>query len=961
MRLVTLFLFLCLSIQVKVIAQRDGSIRGYLLDTVIHQPISDATVTILDARDSTLVSFSRSLSSGRFRVGGLDSGNYRLLITHIGYHTLSRNFMITGAIRDPDIGQIILTDKSSLLTEVTIEGMAAPVAIRHDTVEYNAGSFRIKPDAVVEDLLKKLPGIQVDKNGIIKANGEEVKKVLVDGKEFFGNDPKIASKNLPADAVDKVQVFDKKSDQSQFSGFDDGNSQKTINLTIKKDRKNGLFGRLTAAGGTDVKAGEGLSSGASYGDGTTGDTRYEHKFNLNQFAGSRQLSVLGMANNTNKQGFSFQDVLGFSGGMGGPGNKGINQGGPDPFSSCIPIQGLADNTTAITTTLAGGLNFNDTWRRNTELSGSYFYNRAEDRTDQRETRQYLLPGNSFTQDRDQVKEALNKNQRLALISDHQLDSSNSIKINTSFIFQNSRSSSTIKDSSWSDYPYDLLNEGASHSSVQATGYDWTNSALFRHRFSKKGRTLSANLSLAWNSRSGDGSLYSVNRYSKPGNVDSAVTLDQVYDLSGKGNNFGFTLSYTEPLSKRSLFEFSTNLYQSHSTSDRKTFDADAGGKYTRPNVQLTNAFKNIYTYQREGIRFRHQQQKFNITIGAFLQEANSANRLDYLSADSSLHTAYVNLLPEANFHYEFNRYRNLRIFYTTHTNQPATTQLQPVPDNSDPLNITVGNPGLKQEYEHSLHLNYISFDPFRRTSFFAMLKYRGIHNRIVSDDQIGQTGSRVSKPVNLNGLYTANGNISWGFPVRTLKSNLNLNSTISYDHTASLVNRVRNNGNNWALAQEAQLNFLYKEIWDITWGVNLQYNDVRYSLQPGQNQHYWTTNYNLDLNVYLPKGFSIASDLDYIRRSGLPADYNSSPLVWNAGIAKKVFKSKKAEARLQVFDILRQNTGFSRNTNQNFIDNISYKVIRQYWLLSLTFQISRFAGKAVQGGMEGKADIKIIR
>jgi hypothetical protein len=406
--------------------------------------------------------------------------------------------------------------------------------------------------------------------------------------------------------------------------------------------------------------------------------------------------------------------------------------------------------------------------------------------------------------------------------------------------------------------------------------------------------------------------------------------------------------YTEPLSRKSLLEFHYNFYQSHTLSDKKTFDADGAGKFTLPDAQLTNDFRNTYTYHREGIQFRNQQLKFNFTLGASLQQAFSNNGFGYLTSDTALRQSFFNILPNANFQYNFNSYSNLRFQYITYTNQPGLSQLAPVADNSDPLNIKAGNPGLQQEYYHSMRFNYIAFDPFRRTSFFAMLGFNDIHNRIVNDDEIDNTGVRTTRPVNLDGLYNLNGHLSWGFPLRAIKSNLNLNTSASYDHNASLVNGTRNNGNTWTLSQEGSLNFLYKELLDITGGIKVDYNDARYSLQPGQDQVYWTETYSMDFSWYGPRGLSIASDWNYIHRSGLPAGYNSSPFVWNAGLAKKMLRNGRGTLRLQVFDILRQNTGFSRNTSQNYIDDLSYKVLNRYWLLSFTWSLSRFAG-AIKG------------
>jgi hypothetical protein len=965
-------------------------VRGRLTDTAAHAIIADATVTVLDIRDSSLVAFSRSGASGQFAVKGLSPGNYRLLVTHIGYRNLNRVFAITDLGKLIDLGELVMVSKASTLEAVTVQNEAPPVVMRGaDTIEYNAGSFKTKPDAVVEDLLKKLPGIQVDKDGTIKANGETVKKVLVDGKEFFGNDPKVATKNLPADAVDKVQVFDKKSDQSQFTGFDDGNSQKAINLTIRQDRKHGVFGKLMAGGGADaggtgaMKLGnpDGATGGSGGGGGNGGagsggggpqllgppsDGRFESSVNLNQFAGDRQFSLIGMANNTNKQGFGFQDVLGFGGGPGLPGGGGklsISISGGGGIGGGLPIQGLKGGSQAITTTVAGGLNFNDDWFGNKKatIHGNYFYNRGQDAIAKNETRRYLTPGNALTQMQGVNGNQLSENQRFGIISDNPLDSFTSIRFNTSFTYQRSHSDNQSLDSSLAQPTGEKLNSGVSLSAADMNGYSWNSSALFRHRFATKGRTLSANLTLGLNGNSGGGSLYSMYRYFEGGVISSGDTLNQVNSQPRHSDNYGANINYTEPLSKKWLLEFYYAFNQSHSSSDKKTFDADASGKYTVPNASLTNDFDNTFTTHQEGVQIRTQRKKFSGTLGLTLQQALQDNRYSYYTGDSAIRLNFFNLMPNANIEYSFNDYQHFIIFYNSRTNQPSIGQLAPVPDNSDPLNIRLGNPGLKQEFSHSVRLRYNFFDPFRQTSFFVFAGFNGIHDKIVNDDEIDSLGVRRTKPVNLDGVYSANGSLSWGMPVRWLKSKLNINTGLSYSRDAGLVNGARNNSNNWDLSQGADLSFVYKELLDISGGFKVEYNDVRYSLQPEQNQHYWTSTWNLDANLYIKGGFSIASDLEYIHRTGLPPGYNISPIVWNAGVAQQLLKNKRLTIRAQVFDILGQNTGFSRNTNQNYIDDMSYRVLSRYWLFSLTYNFRNFAGKAVPGGREMKTDIRIMR
>lgn len=919
-------------------AQNNGSIRGNCIDTVSKQPLADVTVTILHAKDSSLVTFGRSNKNGSFNIQYLPNGSYRLLVTHIGYRNYSKNFEITESKKEVDAGYIILNNKASMLEEVTVSQEKPPVTFKNDTIEFNAGSFKTKPNAVVEDLLKKLPGVQVDKDGKIKANGEEVKKILVDGKEFFGNDPKIASKNLPSDIVEKVQVFDKKSDQSQFTGFDDGNSEKTINLTLKQDKKNGMFGRASA--------------------GVGNKDRYQGNFNLNSFKGEQQISALGMANNTNKQGFSFQDMFNFTGGFGGAGG-GRGGGMVEMNNTGLPIQGPGNTNNTITTTWAGGLNFNDNWSKNLTVNGSYFYNRMQDAIDQKTSRQYLLTNNSFTRLQDAIAYKKNENHRVNLSADYTIDSLNSIKLTTTANIQNSFSNSNSTYNSVSDKGY-ILNNGFSSVQNKSTGYNWNSSLLWRHKFAKKGRTLSANFAFGLNTAENNGTLHSLNSFFNPdGSKDFADTLNQKSDQENEGLNYGVTLSYTEPLSKRSLLEATYNFNQSNSQSGKETFDIDQStGKYNLRNDLLTNDFDNQYAYHRAGLNWRFQQKKLNFSLGSSVQQASLESQFHFLGNDSMINRSFTNLLPNARIQYNINKFRNFRFTYNTFTRQPNAKQLNPIPDNTDPLNVQIGNADLAQEYNHRVQFNYMAFDPYRRTSFFSMISFTGKQNSIVNDDQIDQQGIRISKPANANGVYNLNGTLSWGLPVKIIKSTLNINTDFSQGRTGNFINGMRNNILTRNITEQINLNFLHKEVLDITVGTNISYNTVDYSLTPQQNTDYWNQEYSLDANIYLPKGFSIASEFSFSRNTGYTSGFNTNVALWNAGIAKQLFKNKKGEIKIQMFDILNENVGISRNTNQNYIEDVYSKVLNRYLLVSFTYNISRFAGKGapVQKG----SNIKVV-
>jgi len=933
---VTFFLFLSI-IAFNVRAQNSGRVKGILSDTASRQFLSNATVTILNGKDSSLVSFARTNGNGAFTIGGLENGNYRLLITHVGFRNVSKNFIISQSFSEIDFGIIPIANRSTVLEEVTVSQEKAPVTIKNDTIEFNTGSFKTKPNAVVEDLLKKLPGVQVDKDGKVKANGEEVKKVLVDGKEFFGNDPKMATKNLPADAVDKVQVFDRKSDQSRFTGFDDGNSEKTINLTIKPDKKNGLFGKATAGAGDN--------------------SRYQGNFNINNFSGDRQLSAIGMANNTNKQGFSFLDILNFSGGLPGLGGRGGGSIQIDGNNGGLPIQG-GNNNAGINTTWAGGLNYNDTWQRKNDFMSSYFFNRIETNKEEKVHQQWLLPGNNFNTDKYTLSNNRNENHRINFSSDYKLDTTNSIKLTSSLNIQQSMFGATGLYSSLAANG-DSLNDGKAATYSKGNGFSWNNNALFRHRFAKKGRTFSASISAGFNNSTSNGWLQSQNNYHQPSGTISD-TINQTNDQNNKGNTYSAVLSYTEPLSKKILLEFNNNLSFSHTTADKSTYDFDnLSGKHNKLNEQLSNNFSSDYTVNRTGINFRFQQMDFNFAVGSAVQYAELKSAFHLLGQDSALGRTYTNWLPNANLQYNISRYKNLRVFYNTYTRQPSVSQLQPVEDNTDPLYVKKGNPDLKQEYNQRVQANYMSFDPYRHISFFAMLNISSVGNKIVNADISGAQGQIITQPVNANGAYTASLNTSWGFRVKKLKTNINLNSGISKNHTIGFLNGAKNNINTWTASQELSLTYSYKELLDINAGATAGYNNADYTLQKQQNTQYWNQDYSFETNLYLPKGFSIATDINYTKRSGLTQGYNTEAIIWNAGLAKQLFKNKKGEIRIQVYDILNQNIGVNRSTNQNYIEDDSYNVLQRFWQLSFTYNISRFAGKNIAAPAGRNNNIKV--
>jgi Outer membrane protein beta-barrel family/Carboxypeptidase regulatory-like domain len=900
--------------------KNNSSIKGRLVDTLQKQKIDNATVALISSTDSSLIGFTRSDAEGNFSLDNIRPGQYRLSVSHVGFHPLWKNVELNNDNPLTDLGRILMRDKT-LLDEVVVQAQRPPVQVNGDTLEFNAEAFKTKPNSVVEDMLKKMPGVEVDKDGTIRVNGQKISKVFVNGKQFFGNDPKIATRNLDADAVDKVQVFDKKSDQAEFTGVDDGNSEKAINLKLKKDKKKMNFGKVTAGTGTK--------------------SRYDGQFNINRFNGEQQLSAIGMANNTNKQGFTFSDILNFTGESqrmlrGGGGRIVINNNGPADVG--LPVQGM-NNSEGIAKTIAGGLNFNDTWKKKTEVNGSYFYNDIDVSNDQNVTRQNLSPTDPFVYNQNSISRKKSVSNRLNFTVDSKLDSFNSIRFTPQLIFQHNKyKTSNTYESSLPDDK--RINDGFSNSISDANGFNYTGSLLYRHKFKKKGRTFSTNVTSGYNDTKSDGILQSVNNFYNDGNISSIDTLDQVNSLNSITKNYGINLSYTEPLSKRTLLEVISFYNRSNGELDKKTYDINSlSGKHDLVNDALSNAFRSEYTYTGGGLNLRSQKKKLTFGVGATMQYASLESILK--DENSTIRQQFINLLPAGNFTFNFSKTKNLRLDYTTSTQQPTTTQLQPVQDVSDPLNIKEGNPNLQQQYQHSLNLNYFAASPFAQKNFFAYLNFSATQNAIVNADELNEFGARTTSYTNVDGVYNLFSGIDWGFKVKKLNTRFNIGVNNNFYNTYNFLNGVKNNITNLAVNPRVTVNYNYKETFDLSFSARFGYNEVRYSLQEGHNDRYWRNVYELEANVNLPWHISVNNEFTYTNYAGRSQGYNQQVALWNAAITKGVLKFQRGTVKLSLYDLLNENIGISRNANLNFIEDISYKVLNRFFMLSFTYNLSK--------------------
>ncbi|MGB4724777.1 MAG: TonB-dependent receptor family protein [Sediminibacterium sp.] len=909
-------------------AQSVATVKGILIDSLNKQSLKDASIVVLAASDSSLEVFTLAKADGSFIINNAPFGEMLVQVKFQGYEPFSKKITFSAKNSSVDLGKIYLQTAANDLGNVTVT--QSPVQMKKDTVEFTASAFKTKPNAVAEDLLKKIPGIQVDKDGGIKAQGETVQRVLVDGKRFFGDDPKMATRNLPPDIIDKIQVFDAASDQSAFTGFDDGNRVKTINITTRKDKRKGYFGRAA------------LGAGAN-----SDDALYDNNINISKFNGDQQITFTGQANNVNKQNFSVQDMLGSLGGGGfGGGGGGRGGGGGATMGGGGGLLGTGGGG-GIVKTLAAGLNYKDNWGTKTQFSGSYFYNDQITNRDQNSLTENLVTGStdsSIFSKQVQSSVTNNKNHRINFNIETNFDTSNTLIIRPNISFQNTHSE-TFQTTSSTRGKITSLNSSRVNSTRDNQGINGSLEATFRHRFAKRGRTYSIGLNSSYNTNDGTGSNWSQNQYNLPSR-SYTDTLDQIYTTNRDGKNNSATLSYTEPIGKNKQLEFNYNISSNVNNSGRATNGYNkVTDNYDIAVPNLSNIFENTFNANRFTLNYRIQNAKYNFSVGSGLQVGDLVSK--NISTNVNLKQHFVNLFPSANFRYDFTKSKNLRMFYNGRTSQPSADQLQPVIDNSNPLLIRTGNPNLKQQFSHSFRFLFNSFDIFTQKIIFATLSGSFIENDIQNSTTISGGGVQTIKPVNLSGTYNVNGFFNYGFPIKKPKSNLNLMANVSRSQTQTLVNSISNFTRNTNLGGTVSWTTNIKEGFDMNFSSNSNLTMARYTLQPQQNGDFFSQTVSTEATIYSKSGWVLSTDFDYIYNAGRSEGFNTSIPLWNASLSKQMLKNKAGELKFYVFDLLNQNISISRNVTSNYIQDLQTRVLKRYFMISFTYNLRKFG--ATQG------------
>jgi hypothetical protein len=913
-------LFSCFIVCVIFCSAQKASLKGVIDDTTARQKLVNTTIALLRANDSTLYKFTRSKTGGLFEIDNLDTGKYILMVTHNRYADYNDVFSVTPG-ETKNLGDIPMTLEANLLADVTVRTRIAAMRMKGDTLEYTADSFHVRQGASVEDLLKVLPGIQVDKNGNITAQGEKVQKIMVDGEEFFGDDPTVATQNLQADALQSVQVFDKKSDQAEFTGIDDGERTKTLNLKLKEDKKKGYFGKLDVGGGTD--------------------DRWNNSAMINDFKGKKRVSAYGIMSSTGKTGLGWDERNSYGSGGGGMeydddfGGFVIN-GSNDEFSSGNYYgEGVPKSW-------AAGINFGNKFNDDKQnFNGSYRFNKISTTGNGSTFSQSVLPDSLFYNKESSSNFNSRYRHSLSTVYEQQFDSSFSLKF-TGNGYMGHQSIYSDFLSQALDANGALVNQSKRSTSSIGDNSSLNLNLLLKKKFKKQGRTISLNISNAYSSSNTDGFLYSQNSFYSKGILFSQDTTDQEKKNDSKVNVFNTKIVYTEPIAKNLYAEFNYAFRLSTNNAENLSYDKALDGKYSLLSDTFSTHYSFDVTTNTGGASLKYNGKKLTLGIGTDVASTNF--RQEDLFKDTLLKRNYLNFFPKANLTYKFNSQSRINIRYNGSTSQPTIQQISPVADNTNPLSITKGNPNLKQEFRHNININTNSFKMLSQSGFFL---YGGVNitsNAIVTNQYTDTTGVTTYTYVNTNGNYNAYGGLS--FFRKFKKGNFNLDYGIRYNSSmySNFVNGIKNETNNYNPSINIGFNKGKDKKYDINYNVDFGYNISKSSINKSLSTKYWTQNHWLDLTVYLPWKLELNNSVNAsLREKTTVFNTNNNVILWNAYIGKKILKNDKGLIKFTVYDLLDQNKGYDRQLNTNTITETNYNTINRYFMLSFVWNFSKTA------------------
>lgn len=883
------------------------SVTGVLQSGVDNSTLPGATIALIDPIDSTIISGAVSDFEGVFKVEDLNPGKYILRGQYVGFKTISTTIEIKED--NLDLGVLVMEDEPTVLKQVIVESRRATGVQNGDTTEFNAAAFKTMRDASAQTLVEKLPGVIVE-NGTIQAQGENVTQVLVDGKEFFGQDVKTALQNLPAEIIKSVQIYDRKSDKAELSGFDDGEEQKTINIVTKENRRRGRFGRTSAAYGSDQR----YLAGAS----------------INFFDNDRRVTVTGLSNNINTT----------------------------DYSADANSQGESRDQNGIITTNSIGLNFGDEWGKKIKISASYQYNQGENEVNTTRFRDYILPssqGQLYEENSFNLQN--NRDHRFNARFDYNINKRNRLLITPNISVRSEQENSSFFGRTTLDN--DPLNQTENNRNADNQDFSFNNRMYFSHKFLKKGRTFTLGLNTGYATNQDEANRIAINDFF--GAEPRKEILDQYITRDRTNFNWETNFSYTEPVGKKGQIELEYEVGNSINDSDLITYDVledpDPDEVVLLPDTVLSNTFNSEYLSQEVELGYQYRLKNFRIQVEAEYRQADLQND-QVFPQPFFLERTFRNWAPTVRLDFEFSKTSRLDLDYDTRINVPSIGQLQDVIDITNPLRLRTGNPDLAQAFTHRIRGRYRNRNRKTDRSIFAFMQASITDNFITNSSIIAdetteleegiilERGSQLFLPVNVDGYWDIRSYFSFSMPADFIKSNVNFNSSINFSHRPGVVNDEVNFVDNTSLRLGFRLSSNISDKVDFNFSTRSSYNIVDNSLRPTLNNNFFSqsTRFNADWIVW--KDLVYRLNLNHRYNGGLAEDLENSFLLLNMSIGTKLFKNKRGELSLRVYDLLRQNNSINRNVTELFIEDVRTNVLQRYFMVTFNYNIRQFSGGA---------------
>lgn len=888
-------------------------VSGTVVEADTKEPVSQATIQLLSLPDSTFVAGVATNSRGRFTLPKVTSGKYVLKASYIGFRPATVALSLTPSNPALDIGSISLLSDAVMLQEAVITAEAPPVTVKEDTVVYAASAYRTAEGAMLEELVKKLPGAEVSDDGKITINGKEVKKIMVDGKEFFSDDPQVSMKNLPVNMVENVKAYDRKSDMARITGIDDGDEETVLDLTVKKGMKQGWIGNLIA--------------------GVGNKDRYEGGIMLSRFTDNSSISIVGSMNNTNNRGFSeFGDA---GEGLGG-GNAGAG----------------------ITAAKSLGVNFAHE-KKNFQIGGNVQYGYSDnDAQSKRFTEEFLNDGESAYQDGTYLSRRKRHDVRADFRLEWRPDTMTTIifRPNASYSKTDAGSSSLVDNLNNDSY---LLNRREVSSKSNSENYSFNGRLQVFRRLNSKGRNVFVGGNFGYSDSESESESHNLTEFFKDSEIDpdSIADIFRTTDRNSDNRNWSVSASYTEPVFKNHFLQARYEFSHRKRLSQSLVSDLDS----VMPNnyvESLSSRVENFYDSHTAELSLRgvYPKMMYNAGIGLIPQTSKSETTIGPNSLKQLPTQNVVNFAPQLMFRYMFNKQHVLMFRYRGRSSAPDVENLQEVIDQTDPMNIRYGNPNLKPSFNHNLMLFYNRYVASSMRSYSFNLFYSNTQNSISDKMTYDKTtGGRVYEKVNINGNWNARGFFSFNTPLKnkkfTISSNTNvrLSDAVGYVSVSRMDDAVLSTTHNLLLGEKLIGNYR-SDNFDISLNASVNYDLTRNNEQDQNNKEAFLYNFGGSTNITLPWQLALTTDLNYRIKDGYTQGYNINELIWNAQISKNFLKNNMATLRIKFYDILKEQSNLSRTIDATRMTDSEYNTLGSYFMVHFVYRLNTLGGKSRGSG-----------